>query len=148
MTEEEPFLYTDSNGRYSVFVPAVQHNSSGPTWASGTEAGSSIPLSKFFVASPGTPVLAINIALALGKSLILTPGVYDLDQPILVSRPDTVVLGLGMATLVPQHGNAAMVVAPNNGVKLSGLIFDAGPVNSPVLLSVGTPGPATPMTRT
>ena len=51
------------------------------------------------------------------------------------------VLGLGMATLVPQRGNAAMVVAPNDGVKLSGLIFDAGPVNSPVLLSVGTPGP-------
>jgi hypothetical protein len=32
-----------------------------------------------------------------------------------------------------------MVVVPNTGVKLSGLIFDAGPVNSPVLLSVGTP---------
>ena len=26
-------------------------------------------------------------------------------------------------------------------MKLSGLIIDAGPVNSPVLLSVGTPGP-------
>ena len=54
--------------------------------------------------------------------------------------PDTVVLGLGFATLVPQHGNAAMVVVPNSGVKLSGLIIDAGPVNSPVLLSVGVPG--------
>ena len=42
--------------------------------------------------------------------------------------------------LVPQRGNASMVVLPNNGVKLSGMIFDAGPVNSPVLLSVGTPG--------
>jgi hypothetical protein len=141
VTEEEPFLYTDSQGNYNVFVPAVQHNSSGPAWASGTEAGTSIPLSKFFVANPDTPVLAINIALALGKDLILTPGVYDLNQSILVSRPDTVVLGLGMATLVPQHGNAAMVVLSNNGVKLSGLIIDAGPVNSPVLLSVGTPGP-------
>ena len=35
-----------------------------------------------------------------------------------------------------------MVVTPNTGVKLSGLIIDAGPVNSPVLLSVGTPLPA------
>jgi hypothetical protein len=142
VTEEEPFLYTGSNGSYSVFVPAVQHNSSGPTWTSGTEAGSSIPLSNFFVANPSTSVLAINVALALGKSLILTPGVYNLNQPILVSRPNTVVLGLGMATLVPQRGNAAMVVLPNDGVKLSGMIIDAGPVNSPVLLSVGTPGPS------
>jgi hypothetical protein len=140
VTEEEPFLYTGSGGNYNVFVPAAQHNSSGPSWASGQEAGTSIPLSKFFVASPSTPTLAITAALALGKDLILTPGVYDLDQPIVVSRPDTVILGLGFATLVPQHGNAAMIVVPDNGVKLSGLIIDAGPVNSPVLLSVGVPG--------
>jgi hypothetical protein len=51
-----------------------------------------------------------------------------------------VVLGLGFATLVPQRGNAALVVAANTGVKVSGLIVDAGPVNSPVLVSVGVPG--------
>ena len=141
VTEEEPFLYTDSSGNYNVFVPAVQQGSSGPSWASGQEAGTSLPLSKFFVANPSTSILAIDGALAVGKDLILTPGVYDLDQPILVSQPGTVVLGLGFATLVPQHGNAAMVVTPDRGVKLSGLILDAGPVNSPVLLSVGIPGP-------
>ena len=83
----------------------------------------------------------INLALALGKNLVLTPGVYNLSQPIVVSRPDTVVLGQGFATLVPQQGNAALVVLPNTGVKISGLIVDAGPVNSPVLVSVGTPLP-------
>ena len=140
VTEEEPFLFTDSSGNYNVFVPAVQHGSSGPSWAGGQGAGTTLPLSKFFVASPSTPTLAITAALALGKDLILTPGVYDLNQPIVVSRPGTVVLGLGLATLVPQHGNAAMVVTPNHGVKLSGLIVDAGPVNSPVLVSVGLPG--------
>jgi hypothetical protein len=140
VTEEEPFLYTDSSGGYRVFVPAVQHDTTGPSWASGSEAGTSVALSKFFVASPGTPAHAITAALAGGKDLILTPGVYNLDQPIVVSHPDTVVLGLGYATLVPQHGNAAMIVASNTGVKLSGIIVDAGPVNSRVLLSVGTPG--------
>jgi hypothetical protein len=140
-TEEEPFLYTDSQGNDQVFVPAAQHDSSGPAWTGGTEAGTSVPLSKFFVASPSTSVLAIDLALAAGRDLILTPGVYDLNQSIVVSRPGTVVLGLGMATLVPQRGNAAMVVIPNTGVKVSGLIIDAGPVKSPVLLSVGTPGP-------
>jgi hypothetical protein len=140
VTEEEPFLYTDSSGSLEAFVPAVQHDSSGPTWSSGSEAGRSIPLSKFFIANPDTPVAEINGQLALGKDLILTPGIYNLDQAILVSRPDTVVLSQGFATLVPQHGNAAMIVLSNNGVKLSGLLIDAGPVKSPVLLSVGTPG--------
>jgi hypothetical protein len=141
-TEEEPFLYADANGRDSVFVPSVQHNTTGTSWSSGTEAGTSIPLSRFFIARPATPVGEINLALALGKDLVLTPGVYDLNQPIVVTRPDTVVLGQGFATLVPQHGNAALIALPNVGVKVSGLIVDAGPVNSPVLVSVGTPGPA------
>ncbi|HWG02520.1 MAG TPA: adenylyl cyclase [Trebonia sp.] len=140
VTAEEPFLYTDASGGYRVFVPAVRRDSAGTSWASGSPAGKSVPLSSFFVASPKTPLAAINIALALGKNLVLTPGIYNLDAPIVVSRPGTVVLGQGFATLVPQRGNAALVALPDSGVKLCGLIVDAGPVNSPVLVSVGTPG--------
>jgi hypothetical protein len=66
--------------------------------------------------------------------------VYSLSHPIVVTRPDTVVLGLGFPTLVPAHGNLSMLVANVPGVKLSGMIFDAGPVNSPALLQVGLPG--------
>lgn len=139
VTEEEPFIYTDSQGNAQVFVPAVQHNSVGPSWASGSEAGTSVPIGQFFLATPATPVAQINVALALGRDLIFEPGVYKLSQPIVVTRPDTVVLGLGFATLIPEEGNAAMVVIPNTGVKVSGLIVDAGPVNSPVLVTVGTP---------
>jgi hypothetical protein len=142
VSEEAPFLYTDASGKFNVFVPAVRKNSSGTSWAGGTEAGKSLPLSSFFVATPSTSVAAIDLALAAGKNLILTPGIYNVSAPILVSRPDTIVLGLGFATLVPQHGVIPMVVAPNTGVKVSGLIFDAGSVNSPALLSVGTPLPA------
>jgi hypothetical protein len=141
VTEEEPFLYTDSSGNFNVFIPAVRHDSSGPSWASGSEAGTSLPLSSFFIASPSTSASAMTAAMAQGHDLILTPGVYDLDQPIVVPHPDTVVLGLGLATLIPQHGAAAMMVVSNSGVKLSGLIIDAGPVNSAVLLSVGNAGP-------
>ena len=144
VTQEEPFLYTDSSGRYQVFVPALRRDSAGPAWTGGTEAGTSVPVSRFFIASPGTPVTAVNRALATGKNLILTPGVYSLSQPIRVRRPGTIVLGLGFATLIPANGTPAMTVASVPGVKLSGLIFDAGPVNSPVLLQVGTvPGRGT-----
>jgi hypothetical protein len=136
-TQEEPFLYQDGQGNYNVYVPSLQYNTSGTTWANGQTPGTSLPIGKFFIASPSTSLLQIDLELALGKDLILTPGVYDLNGPILVSRPDTVVLGLGFATLVPQKGTAAMIVANVPGTKLSGLIFDAGPVNSPALLDVG-----------
>jgi hypothetical protein len=142
VTEEEPFLTVNSAGAYSVFVPAAQANSSGTSWSSGSEAGKSLPLSSFFVATPATSDAVIDLALLAGKNLVLTPGVYNVTLPILVSHPDTVVLGLGFATLVPSRGIIPMVVAPNTGVKVSDLIFDAGSVNSPVLLSVGTPLPA------
>ena len=46
-------------------------------------------------------------------------------------------LGLGLATLEAHHGVVPMNVANVPGVEVSGLLFDAGPVESPVLLRVG-----------
>jgi len=139
VTREAPYLYADSSGNYKVFVPAVQTNSTGTTWGNGPTPGTSIPIEQFFVATPADSAPTINSALAAGLNLILTPGIYALDQTIKVWRPDTVVLGLGFPTLVPTNGIVAMTVADVPGVKLSGLLFDAGSVNSPVLLQVGTP---------
>ena len=139
VTREKPFLYTDSSGQYNVFVPALRHDSSGTTWGSGPAGGSSIPIKRFFVARPTDNARTINAALAGGQNLILTPGVYHLDGSIDVKRADTVVLGLGFPTLVPDNGVAAVTVADVPGVKLAGLMVDAGAVNSPVLLQVGKP---------
>jgi hypothetical protein len=139
LTRERPFLYLDSSGRYNVFVPTLRHDSSGTTWSNGPAAGSSIPIDHFFIAKPTDDAQKINEALASGKDLLLTPGVYHLDKTIKVKRPDTVVLGLGFPTLVPENGIKAMMVKDVKGVKLAGLLFDAGPVSSPVLLEVGTP---------
>jgi hypothetical protein len=72
-------------------------------------------------------------------NLIFTPGVYSIDQTLEVRRPGSIVLGLGMATLEAENGVIPMTVADAQGVEISGLIFDAGPVNSPVLLRVGSP---------
>jgi hypothetical protein len=139
VTREEPYLYIDANGNYNVFVPAVQLNSVGTTWASGSTPGSSIPISTFFVAQPTNSAAQINAQLLLGKNLILTPGIYNLDCPLLVTRPDTVVLGIGFPTLIPENGIVSMIVLPSKGVMVSGMIFDAGIPNSPLLLQFGTP---------
>jgi hypothetical protein len=139
VTREAPYLYVDAAGDYNVFVPATQRNTSGTTWADGPTAGESIPLDQFFVAKPTDDVQAINNALARGQNLLFTPGVYAVDRTVKVKRAGTVVLGLGFATLVPQNGVVPMTVADVPGVDISGLIFDAGAVSSPVLLQVGTP---------
>ena len=138
VTREAPYLYADAAGDYNVFVPAARRNTSGTSWSNGPTAGTSIPLDQFFVARPTDDVQAINNALSKGLNLMFTPGVYSVDKTIKVKRADTVVLGLGFATLVPQNGVIPMTVADVPGVDISGLIFDAGPVSSPVLLQVGS----------
>jgi hypothetical protein len=144
VSREKPFLYVDASGNYNVFAPAPRTNSADVSWSSGSELGRSLPISSFFIASPSTDVQQINAALASGQNLILTPGVYQLDRSIEVKRPDTVVLGLGLATLVPQAGNAAITIGAVDGVEVSGLIVDAGPVNSPVLFQIGKPNGSKP----
>jgi hypothetical protein len=141
VTREAPYLYMDANGNYNVFVTAVQNNSVGTSWSGGATPGSSIPIDKFYIASPSDTAATINKALGSGKNLILTPGVYSLDRSIEVTRPDTVVLGLGFPTLIPQNGIVSMRVANAKGMLISGIIFDAGTTNSPVLLQVGSGHP-------
>ncbi len=140
VSREKPFLYVDSSGNYNVFSPALRTNSSGTSWsAGGLGSGSSLPISSFFIAQPSNTVAQINAALASGQNLILTPGIYQYSQPITVTKANTVVLGMGYATLVPQAGNAAISVADVDGVQVAGLLIDAGPTNSPVLFEVGNP---------
>src|SRR5207237_10282441 len=76
VTREAPFLYTDSSGRYNVFVPAVQHNSSGTSWSSGPAPGTSIPVDKFFIAQPGDSADTINKAPRSVNNLTLTPRLH------------------------------------------------------------------------
>jgi hypothetical protein len=138
-SREKPYLYLDASGGENVFVPALRINAVGTSWANGPTAGTSIPIKKFFVTRPSDSATTINNALDAGQNLLFTPGVYQINKTIDVSRPNTVVLGLGFATLIPQHGVVAMKVASVPGVKVAGLLFDAGTVNSPNLLQVGTP---------
>src|SRR6267378_2224886 len=138
VTREAPYLYEDTANHFSVFVPSAHRNSVGTSWAGGATPGLAIPIENFFIAQPSDSAAEINDALHRGKNLILTPGVYELDQTIAVTRPDTVVLGLGFPTLVPLNGIVSMTVASAKGIMLSGLLFDAGVTNSPVLLQVGS----------
>lgn len=139
ISREKPFLYLDGN-EYKVFVPAKRVNARGVSWDGGAQQGDSIPLNRFYVVKQGATAATINAALAQGLNLLFTPGVYHIDQTINVNRADTVVLGLGLATIIPDNGVTAMKVADVDGVKLAGFLIDAGPVNSPTLLEVGPQG--------
>jgi hypothetical protein len=138
VTREKPFLYVDGSGHYRVFVPGLRHDASGTTWARGQQQeGSSLPIDNFFVAKPTDSAQKINQALSRGKHLLLTPGIYHLDRALRVKHKNTVVLGLGMPSLAPDTGDAALRVEDVDGVRIAGVLVDAGRHESEALVEVG-----------
>ncbi|GAA0968201.1 discoidin domain-containing protein [Acrocarpospora macrocephala] len=137
ISREKPYLYVDGGGNYRVFVPALRTNARGHSWANGPTAGTSLPLTDFYVANPTDTAATINAALAQGLNLLLTPGIYHVNAPININRANTIVLGLGLATIIPDNAATAIKVADVDGVKLAGFLIDAGPQKSDVLIEVG-----------
>ncbi|SMD24591.1 hypothetical protein [Kibdelosporangium aridum] len=137
VSREKPYLFVDTKGKYNVRVPSAAKGTRGITWANGMTPGRTIPISDFYVAKPGDSVHTINAHLALGKHLLLTPGLYDIARSIQVLWPNTVVLGLGHATLTAVRGATPLEVADVPGVVVAGVTIDAGLQESPVLLRVG-----------
>ena len=138
---EKPFLtYSESHG-YGVFVPAILRRSSGPSWVNKDEKGELIPIEKFYVAFPDKDdATSINQALSLGMHILFTPGIYEVDKTITVTNPNTVMLGIGLPTLIPQNGAIAVATADIPGIKLAGFMVDAGPGLSPSLIQIGSEG--------
>lgn len=133
---EKPFLYLD-NGEYYVFVPDVVENTKGTSWSKDDMGkGTSIPLSEFYVANPTDSAATINEQIDAGKHIYFTPGIYHANTPIEVDREGTIVLGTGLATIIPDNNVAAMKIADKDGIRIAGLIFDAGEY-SQYLLVVG-----------
>lgn len=141
---EKPFLYMDAYGEYKVFVPSVQKNTKGISWGEGKDnngmgAGKSISLDEFYVAKPTDSASDINKALDEGKNIYFTPGTYHAKETIHVKKADTIVLGSGMTSIIPDNDDAAMLVDDVDGVRVAGIIFDAGS-HSKYLLKVGKTG--------
>ena len=140
VSRDVPYLYF-ANGVYSVFVPSLQTNKSGTSWPN--TPGTSISMSQFYVVKAGDTATTINNALNQNCNLFFTPGVYHVNQTINVNRAGTIVLGIGYPTIVNDNGVNAMQVANVDGVRLKGLLFDAGTTIANTQLTIGTAGNTT-----
>jgi hypothetical protein len=142
VVREKPYLVSDASGNFSVNVPGVW-SGKGVSWANITAKGISLPVEQFYVAHVETDnASTINAALAQGKNLILTPGIYALTSSLLINRAGTVVLGIGLPTLVTTGGHPCLTISDVDGVKVAGLLIDAGPIESATLMQVGEAGSA------
>ena len=136
---EKPYLaYTENE--YQIVVPKLKEETDGVSWEDYYEESDYrlITQRNYYVAKPTDTADDINAAIADKKGLILSPGIYNLDKPIEINKENFVVLGLGYATLKPTNGNECMNVEDTAvGVRLAGILFDAGRKKSADLLRVG-----------
>ncbi|CAE7331752.1 unnamed protein product [Symbiodinium pilosum] len=128
---EKPFIFFEE-GMYKLRIPEVLNKHAGPEW----QTGSTVGFDKVFVTKATTTAAQINSAISAGKHVVLTPAVYYMDEPIVINHPNTVILGLGFATIIPKQlpafiGRGVIEVGNVDGVRLAGVFVQAGPLDSP-----------------
>jgi hypothetical protein len=139
---EKPFLYYE-NDEYKVFVPALRREAVGVSWtAQDMGSGYSLDIEKdFYVTIAGMDTSdTINAALENGKHIFFTPGLYELSTPIRIKRAGAVVLGTGLATLIPGPENTlgALFIDDVDNVTVAGLLLDAHYSSDYLLCAGGT----------
>lgn len=99
---EKPYIvYEELEDKYYLMIPRIELNKKGISWEKYSSGNvDKVGFEHVYVAEAGTSTAAIiNAKLAEGKHIVLTPGIYKITEPIVVSRSHAVILGLGMATV-------------------------------------------------
>jgi len=130
---EKPFISIDASGSYILNVPKVRTNARGPDFSTGRQ----VDFSQVFVADASMSASTINAKLIQGLDLVMSPGIYHLDAPLKLDKPDQVLLGLGIATLVSSNGTPVIQVGNVDGVRVAGVLLQAGPKPTEALLLWG-----------
>ncbi len=132
---EKPYLVFDED--YYVAFPELKENSKGYSWE--TDENALLSIEEFYVARADRDTSeTLNAALENGKHLLFTPGIYAIDGPLNVKNPNTVLLGMGLATLklTDKNTDTAIRISDVDGVSVYGLMIDAGK-RSRTLMEVG-----------
>lgn len=149
ITVEKPFIVLTSNEttegtaetKYELHVPAPRkRDDSQPLGATFGTTGTTkeevdirpfervkVAVSEIEDSSDMNIAKKINAALREGKDIVLTPGMYYLDEPLEITQSNQVLLGIGMATLIaPVDGSPCIKVAANlEGVRIAGIMLEA-----------------------
>ena len=132
---DKPYISVKDDGKsFELRVPKVRVRGDkdakfGPDLTG--EDDDARDFTKVKVGIPDTNVAdELQAALDAGKDLVLAPGMFYLDKPLIVKHSNQVVLGLGLATLVaPLDGSPCIKVAPKiEGVRIAGIMLEASEI--------------------
>ncbi len=136
--QEKPFLIYEKGKGFGVYLPGIRTDCKGVSWikANGKAEGQVIPMEEFYIARADVDTAdTLNQALAEGKHIFFTPGNYHLDKELVVAQDHKILLGTGLAALIPDKGNRCVRVT-GAATTVAGLLFDAGAQLSDTLLEI------------
>lgn len=144
LVAEKPYIVTDDNGStFKLAIPGVVENTSGLPWTvDGFRDTIFVDFSEVYVTQPSDTAEIINSKLSQGLHLVISPGIYLLEDSLYVQKENQVIVGLGLATLTaPSNGKPAITIADVDGVRIAGLLLQAGKhETNGALLKVGESG--------
>ncbi|KAH3744269.1 secreted protein [Pelomyxa schiedti] len=132
---EKPYI-TLYSGKYNLVIPKVEYNKVGVT--SNYDNANTVGFENVFVATETDTAATINAKLDSGLHVVLSPGNYNLTESIVINNKNTVLLGIGFPTLISTNGNPCITVASVDGVRVAGILVQAGKIEAPVLVKWGT----------
>jgi hypothetical protein len=136
---EKPYIMFDqSSHRYYLMVPKLETNKVGAT--KDYDNVEQIDFQNVFVATDQNKAADINAKLQEGLHVVLSPGNYRLEDSIKITKSDTYVLGIGFPTLISANKLPCITVADVDGVRIAGILLQAGTVGISSLLEWGSQG--------
>ena len=137
LLREKPYLIIKGSD-YRIQIPKLKKNSTGISWIKPGKDEDHLNIADFYIVKSNVDNSeSINAALKKGKNLIITPGIYHLDKSIKITRPGTLIYGMGMPSLQSENGNSVIEISDVDAITVCGLTIDAGVIPSETLFVVG-----------
>ena len=139
-SRQKPSLIFDGTN-YKVLVNNI--STSYPSAGNDSYYSSSsklINIDDFYITQSSDNSDTINSYIDKGKHIILSPGIYNLSDTIVVTKSDTIILGYGFVTLVaPSNGNPCILVNDDaDNVTIASILFESKyTINTSTLLRWG-----------
>lgn len=126
---EKPFLVFENNAWF-IHVPRFVAKVSG---AAASLVDLQLALDgEVFITRPNMSADEINLGIRGKRGLLVTPGIYELTDPVEITEHNFVVLGIGFPTLIATQGQPAVQVADGlTEVRVAGLLLEAGTLMRP-----------------
>jgi hypothetical protein len=132
-TVQKPTLFME-DGIYKILRPEPKQGSGAIKLSDYTEGD---VFTNIYIASDEDSARIINDKIEKGFHIILSPGIYKLEDSIVINKADTMIIGFGIPTLI-SPGKPCIVVNDVSGVSIGSVMLDCGPEHTNTLLQWGT----------